>query len=81
LYTQAALELITAMGDEVLAEDVVRLSPLKRERPARCRLVSKKWTHINVLGRYEFSMDPVVAGGDLRPLRDPNAFRGLEIEA
>ena len=68
LYTQAALELITAMGDEVLDEDVVRLSPLK-------------WAHINLLGRYEFSMDPMVAGGDLRPLRDPNAFRGLEAEA
>ncbi len=56
------------MGDEVLDEDVVRLSQLK-------------WTHTNVLGRYEFSINPVVAGGDLRPLRDPNGFRGLEIEA
>ena len=56
------------MGDDVLAEDAARLSPLK-------------WGHIQVLGRYEFSMDPVVAGGDLRPLRDPNAFRGLETES
>ena len=67
-YFQAALGMIEAMGDAVLEEDVARLSPLK-------------WAHINLLGRYEFSMDPVVAGGDLRPLRDPNAFRGLEVES
>ena len=60
--------MIEAMGDDVLAEDAARLSPLK-------------WQHIQVLGRYEFSMDPVVAGGDLRPLRDPNAFRGLETDS
>jgi hypothetical protein len=45
----------------MLEEDVARLSPLK-------------WAHINVLGRFEFTMSPDVAGGDLRPLRDPNAF-------
>ena len=67
LYTQAALELIEAMGDEVLEQDVVRLSPLK-------------WSHINLLGRYEFVMSEGVAGGDLRPLRDPNALLGLEEE-
>ena len=42
LCTQAALELIEAMGDGVLEADVARLSPLKRERPARCRFASKK---------------------------------------
>jgi hypothetical protein len=68
------------MGDEVLEEDVVRISPLKRERPVRCRLVSKKWEHIGMLGKYEFTMSPVVAGGDLRPSRDPDAGRGLEDE-
>jgi TnpA family transposase len=39
LYTQAALELVEAIGDEVQDEDVVRLSPLK-------------WSHINVHGKY-----------------------------
>ena len=67
LYTQAALELIEAMGDDVLEKDVVRLSPLK-------------WSHIQLLGRYDFTMSPDVTGGDLRPLRDPNAFIGLEDE-
>jgi hypothetical protein len=63
---------------DVLEEDVARLSPLKRERPVRCRLVSKKWVHINVQGRYDFSLSPVVVGGDLRPSCDPDAGRGLE---
>ncbi len=36
--------------------------------------------YINLLGRYEFSMDSSVAGGDLRPLRDLNASLGLDIE-
>jgi Tn3 transposase DDE domain len=59
------LELIEAMGNDVFEEDVVRLSPLK-------------WSHIQLLGRYEFSMSPDVAGGDLRPLRDPNSNVGLK---
>jgi hypothetical protein len=61
------LALIKAMGDEVLEEDVIRILPLK-------------WAHIGILGKYEFTMSPVVAGGDLRPLRDPDAGRGLEDE-
>ena len=63
LCSQAALELIEGMGDDVLAEDAARLSLLKREwparccvvskkreRPVKCNLVSKKWQHIQVLG-------------------------------
>lgn len=61
MYAQAALSMLEAMGHDVLEEDVARLSRLK-------------WAHINVLGRFEFTMSPDVAGGDLRPLRDPNAF-------
>lgn len=61
LYTQAALEMIEAIGDEVLEEDVVRLSPLK-------------WKHINMLGHYDFTVSPEVEAGDLRPLRDPNVL-------
>jgi Domain of unknown function (DUF4158) len=30
--------------------------------------------HMNMLGRFDFTISPDVAGGDLRPLRDPNAF-------
>ena len=79
LYSQAALELIEAMGDDVLAEDAARLSPLKRERPARCRFASKKFAHINMLGRYQFELAVETAGGDLRPLRDPNALTVFEL--
>ena len=38
--------------------DVARLSPLLHE-------------HINMLGRYSFSVPESVAKGELRPLRDP----------
>lgn len=64
-YLQAALDAIRAMGDDVFEADVSRLSPLK-------------FAHINMLGRYHFEMSPDVAGGDLRPLRDPNAVDPLE---
>lgn len=39
-------------------DDVYRLLPLLRE-------------HINMLGRYSFSMPDAVAKGELRPLRNP----------
>ncbi|WP_326527093.1 hypothetical protein [Dokdonella sp.] len=39
-------------------EDVARLSPLLHE-------------HINMLGRYSFSVPEAVAKGELRPLHDP----------
>ena len=39
-------------------QDVARLSPLGFE-------------HINMLGRYAFTLPDVVARGELRPLRDP----------
>ena len=66
LYAQAALNLLEAMGDDLLEEDVARLSPLK-------------WRHINVLGRFDFRLLEAVEGGDLRPLRDPNAMTELEL--
>jgi TnpA family transposase len=66
LYTQAALEIIAAMGDDVFEEDVMRLSPLK-------------WKHINMLGYYDFTVSPEVEAGDLRPLRDPNMLTEQEL--
>lgn len=62
---QAALGVIEAMDDDVLEEDVSRLSPLK-------------FAHVNMLGRYHFELASSAAGGDLRPLRDPNAVEVLE---
>lgn len=43
---------------EVREEDVARLSPLRRR-------------HINMLGRYHFSLPEAQQRGELRPLRDP----------
>jgi TnpA family transposase len=58
LYTNAALEQLQAEGYPIQAEDVARLSPLVFE-------------HINLLGRYAFSVPEAVGRGELRPLRDP----------
>ena len=58
LYMQAVLNQLRANGEPVNDADVARLSPLLYE-------------HINMLGRYSFSMPEAVAKGELRPLRDP----------
>ncbi len=59
LYTDAALNRLRAEGHAVRDEDVARLSPLGSE-------------HINMLGRYAFTLPEPVARGELRPLRDPD---------
>ena len=58
LYINAALEQLANEGHPVQPEDVARLSPLVFE-------------HINLLGRYAFSVPDAVAQGYLRPLRNP----------
>ena len=58
LYMDAALNRLRAEGHDVRDEDVARLSPLGFE-------------HINMLGRYAFTLPDAVARGELRPLRDP----------
>ena len=68
LYTGAALEVIEELGGAVSEVDVERLTPLK-------------WAHINMLGRYEFTVSADVLGGELRPLRDPNAGIADELAA
>jgi len=60
LYMDAALNQLRAEGYQVRDEDVARLSPLGFE-------------HINMLGRYAFTLPDTVARGELRPLRDPSA--------
>lgn len=57
LYMDAALNQLRAEGYDVRDEDVARLSPLGHE-------------HINMLGRYAFTLPETVARGGLRPLRD-----------
>jgi TnpA family transposase len=58
IYMDAALNQLVAEGYEVRPEDVNRLSPLGLK-------------HINMLGRYIFTLPDLVARGELRPLRDP----------
>ena len=58
VYMEAALNQLCQDGYPVRDDDVARLSPLLHE-------------HINMLGRYSFSVPEAVAKGELRPLRDP----------
>jgi hypothetical protein len=58
IYINAALEQLAREGHHVTPEDVARLSPLVFE-------------HINLLGRYAFSVPEAVTRGELRPLRNP----------
>jgi hypothetical protein len=58
LYINAALEQSAAEGYPIQPEDAARLSPLGFE-------------HINLLGRYAFSVPDSVVRGQLRPLRNP----------
>jgi hypothetical protein len=58
IYMDAALRQLRKDGFDVRDEDVDRLSPLGHE-------------HINMLGRYAFSLPDKIARGELRPLRDP----------
>ena len=64
-YMTRIIGLLREMGLEVLDEDIARITPLKTR-------------HIKVLGEFNFNLHPDVIDGDLRPLRDPNAFIGLE---
>jgi len=59
LYMQAAIDRLRAEGYPVLDEDIARLNPHVHD-------------HINMLGRYSFSIPESVAHGELRPLRNPS---------
>ncbi|MDO8606214.1 MAG: Tn3 family transposase [Phaeospirillum sp.] len=58
IYMDAAIDQLRAEGFDVRDEDLARLSPLVHE-------------HINMLGRYAFTLPEMVARGELRPLRSP----------
>lgn len=58
IYMDAALDQLAAEGYDIKPEDVARLSPLG-------------FRHVNMLGRYAFTLPEFVARGELRPLRDP----------
>ena len=57
-YMNLALDSLRAEGFEIADEDIERLSPLRHE-------------HINLLGRYHFTLAESIRKGKLRPLRDP----------
>ena len=57
IYMEAALNQLRMEGYPMNDEDVSRLSPLLYE-------------HINMLGRYSFSVPESVVKGELKPLRD-----------
>jgi len=61
IYMDAALSELRDEGFGVREDDVARLSPLGHE-------------HINMLGRYAFTLPDPVARGELRPLRRPGAL-------
>lgn len=65
-YLDRAVEYLREQGEEVREEDLARVSPLVRE-------------HIHVLGRYQFSLEESVAGGGVRPLRDPAEIDEYEL--
>ena len=65
IYMDAALNQLRNEGFQVLDDDVARLSPLGHE-------------HINMLGRYAFTLPDRVARGELRPLQDPNQLADEE---
>jgi len=52
---------LTSIGlqQSINQEDIARLSPLGH-------------SHVNMLGRYQFSLPLAVMQGEMRPLRDPN---------
>ena len=58
VYMDAALNQLRTGGFDVRDDDISRLSPLG-------------FDHINMLGRYAFTLPDTVARGELRPLRDP----------
>ena len=63
-YMDAAPTHLRSEGVEVKDEDVARLSPLGDK-------------HINVQGRYHFTIMYAVLKGELRPLRDPDEMEEL----
>lgn len=57
-YMNLVLESLRGEGFEIAEKNIERLSPLRHE-------------HINLLGRYHFTLAENVRQGEMRPLRDP----------
>ncbi len=61
-YLQQALEQWPETEEALVPDDVARLSPLLHE-------------HVNMLGRYDFTLSESIAAGQLRPLRNPESWQ------
>lgn len=61
-YLQQALQQWPESEAPPAPDDVARLSPLLHE-------------HVNMLGRYDFTLPESIAAGQLRPLRDPASWQ------
>ena len=59
IYMDAALHRLAKEGYFLRPGDIDRLSPLR-------------WEHINLVGRYTFSVPESIARGELRALRNPD---------
>jgi len=64
-YMQAILDWLEGIGEEFDDADLARLSPLK-------------YAHINMIGRYHFTLPEDVRLGAMRPLRDPDTLELYE---
>ena len=60
IYMQAAIDQLRAGGLHIDDADIARLSPIS-------------WSHINFLGRYDFTVPEPVLNGQLRPLAQPTS--------
>lgn len=63
-YVGLALGALVAEGFEARREDVEWISPLRHE-------------HINLLGRYQFSLPQELERGGVLPLRRPGTFQNV----
>jgi hypothetical protein len=63
-YMQDALDELRAQGAIIRPEDIERLSPLGTR-------------HINLEGKYHFTLPETVAQGHRRPLRQPSSSEEL----
>jgi hypothetical protein len=61
MYMERAIDHLRRSGQPVADADVARLSPLS-------------FAHLNVLGRYTFTLHEPIARGEWRPLRTPDAM-------
>ena len=64
-YMQAILDWLEGIGEDFEEGDLARLSPLK-------------YAHINMIGRYHFTLPDDVRLGAMRPLRDPDTLELYE---